>query len=88
MLSFFLEESECLSTAGFMKTVPSVYTPLMNTIACIYLSHSTQVAEEPVFKKHMVVLLTDIYVPPISQFSTEIQYSLTQYFGTELRFGL
>ena len=37
--------------ADFMKMVPSVYTPLMNTI---YLSHITQVAERTVFWKHRV----------------------------------
>ena len=37
------------NTAGFMNTVPPVYTLLMITI---YLSLSTQVAEETVFKKH------------------------------------
>ena len=36
------------STAGFIKTVPSVYTLLINTI---YLS---QVAEGTVFRKHTV----------------------------------
>ena len=34
-----------------MKTVPSVYSPLINTS---YLSHSTQVAEGNVFRDHMV----------------------------------
>ena len=38
-------------TAGFIKKVPSVYTLLMNTI---YQSHSTQVAEGTVFRKHTV----------------------------------
>ena len=40
--------SEIVSS-GFMKTVPSVYTRLMNTIN---LSHITQVAEGTVFRKH------------------------------------
>ena len=39
-------------TSGFMKTVPSVYTLLMNTI---YPSQSSQVAEGTVFRKHMVL---------------------------------
>ena len=38
-----------LYTAGFMKTVPSVYTISINTI---YLSLSTQVAEGAVFRKY------------------------------------
>ena len=37
------------STAGFRKTVSYVYNFLMNTI---HLSHSTQVAERTVFRKH------------------------------------
>ena len=37
------------STAGYMKTVPSVYTLLINTI---YLSLSIQVAEWTLFRKH------------------------------------
>ena len=50
----------CSSTAGFMKTVPLVYTILINTF---YLSQSRQVAEgaegaegaeETVFRKHTV----------------------------------
>jgi len=43
------------TTAGFMKTVPSVYTLLMNTI---FLSYSTHVAERTVFWKHTVLLQT------------------------------
>ena len=35
---FFPTWHNCISTAGFMKTVPSVYSLLLNTI---YLSHST-----------------------------------------------
>ena len=38
-------------TAGFMKPVPSLNTLLMNTI---YLSHSKQVAEGTVSRKHTV----------------------------------
>ena len=37
--------------AGFMKTVPSEYTLLMNTM---YLFHCTHVAEGIVFRKHTV----------------------------------
>ena len=37
---------------GFMKTVPSGYTLLRNSV---YLSHRTQVSEGTDFKKHFVV---------------------------------
>ena len=43
--------SKYFFTFGVIKTVPSVYTLLMDTI---YLSHSTQVAEGTVFRKHTV----------------------------------
>jgi len=43
-------ELASLHTAGFMKTVPLVYTVFIKTI---YLSHSTQVPEETVFSKHL-----------------------------------
>ena len=39
------------STAGVMKTVPSVYTLFMNTV---YVSTSSQVAGETVFGNHTV----------------------------------
>ena len=45
------------NTAGFTNTVPSVYTLIINTL---YLSHSTQVAEETVFRKHMVPTIGDL----------------------------
>ena len=48
-----------LATTGFMKAVPSVYTLLMNTI---YPSHSTQVAEGTVFRKHTVYLYLSTYL--------------------------
>ena len=41
---------ECVNR-GVMKTVPSVYTVLINNI---YLSRSTQVAGGTVFRAHMV----------------------------------
>ena len=48
-------EKVYVGTTGFLKTVPSVYTLLMNTI---YLfQHSTQVAEGTVFRKHTVYLV-------------------------------
>ena len=40
-----------LCTAGFDKTVATVYTLLLNTI---YVSHRTKVAEVTVFRKHTV----------------------------------
>ena len=45
------EELNYFYTACFMETVPSVYTLLMNTF---FLSHSTQIAKETVFRKYMV----------------------------------
>ena len=65
------------NTAGFMKTIQSVYTLLMNTI---YLSHGTQIAEGTLFRKHSVCKLTHsailgtgtgaVRVRPPSQFTT------------------
>ena len=56
-------EIECVAvfnTAGFMKTVPSAYTLLMNTI---YLYPSTQEAEVTVFRKHTIyVILMYVYI--------------------------
>ena len=51
-------------TAGFMKTVHSLYTLLMNTI---YLSLSTQVAEETVlgntwYNKKYILILIYLYI--------------------------
>ena len=49
-----------MDTAGFMKTVPSAYTLLMNTI---YLYPSTQEAEVTVFRKHTIyVILMYVYI--------------------------
>ena len=45
----FFSHLHHLHTAGLMKTAPLVYTPLLSTIC---LSHSTEVADETVFKKH------------------------------------
>ena len=53
-LKITIINSYTVHTAGAMKTVPSVYTLLMKTIC---LSHSTQVAERTVFRKHMVSFL-------------------------------
>ena len=42
-----------------MKTVPSVYTHLMNELNTIYLSLSTQEAVGTNFRKHMIDLHVD-----------------------------
>ena len=44
------------STAGFMKTVSSVYNLLMSSV---YPSLSTQVAEETIFRKNPVTASTN-----------------------------
>ena len=49
-LELMISKFNALRTAGFMKTVPSVYNLSMNTIYTI----CTQVAEGTVFKKHTV----------------------------------
>ena len=50
-----------LNTTGVMKTVPSVYTLLVNTI---YLCHSRQVTEGTFFRKHKVYMnMSPQFVP-------------------------
>ena len=46
-------------TSGFMKTVPSVYSLIMNTF---YQSHSTQVAEETVFRKQTEYAICNMHI--------------------------
>ena len=57
-----------------MKTVPSVYTPLMTTI---HPSHSTEVAEGTVFKKHTVCLC--MYQIPLPYYSISIIHYAYMY---------
>ena len=51
IIHIFISRDDLLYTAGFVKTVPDVYTLLMNTI---YLSRCTQIAYGTDFRKNKV----------------------------------